>query len=706
MDGLFDLLENTGRSVFLTGKAGTGKTTFLNDFVSKTRKKHIIVAPTGIAAINAGGVTIHSMFGLPLRNFVPTTENIDRSAAMNIPDLMPHFKYRKDKLKLLREVEIIIIDEVSMLRADVLDMMDLSLRHVRRNPRPFGGAQMLFIGDLYQLPPVVREDAERVLSRYYPSLFFFEAYALRENQPLTVELTKIYRQTDEHFVSLLNAIRNSTVTEKELEALNRRYQPDFEPGADTYVYLCSHNRMADAINQKKLNELGGNTYRYKADVSGSFSESQYPNDEELELKIGAQVMFIRNDTSTDKKYFNGKLAEVSELTDEKIKVILADSDEEITLSREKWEQKRYFLDGEKKIQEEILGSYEQFPIRLAWAVTIHKSQGLTFDRLIVDAGKSFASGQVYVALSRCRTLDGIVLKSKITPDIIFSDKRIAVFHRDTHANAEVKNIVEREKYDFSIGKIIDGLQLSWLKRGIDEWYAFALASRFSDKKKLAALNHSLIAEAENLNAISQKFSRILRQMTVAFVEGETPWTDIEAKAEGAVNFFYNSVTEKIFEPLKDVYAESKGVKGLKAYNESLQSLLDEIADYLERITDLHLLDRALFKATDKADLSVKVKKKPTHLVTYALFEDGKSPGEIAKERGLVTSTVYGHLAKVAETGLLDIGRLFPQSKIDEFRTLFATDYRHTLNDWKVALPDFEYHELRILLNYFLFKKKK
>ena len=276
-ESLFNLVEHTNRSIFLTGKAGTGKTTFLNEFVLKTKKKHIVVAPTGIAAINAGGVTIHSMFGLPPRTFLPTTERIDGNLAMNIADLMHHFKYRKDKLKLLREIEIIIIDEVSMLRADVLDMMDFSLRHVRRNQQKFGGVQMLFIGDLYQLPPVVRD--EYLLNQYYNSPFFFESLALKELPLITIELTTVYRQKDEKFLDILNEIRDGEIGDIDFETLNERYIPDFEPTDEPYVYLTSHNRMADEINQKKLAELSGKTYSYKAEIVGNFNENQYPNDE-------------------------------------------------------------------------------------------------------------------------------------------------------------------------------------------------------------------------------------------------------------------------------------------------------------------------------------------------------------------------------------------------------------------------------------------
>jgi ATP-dependent exoDNAse (exonuclease V) alpha subunit len=701
----FDLIEYTSRSVFLTGKAGTGKTTFLNEFVKKTKKKHIVVAPTGIAAINAGGVTIHSMFGLPLRTFLPTTDRIDSSLANNIIDLQQHFKYRKDKLKLLREVEVLIIDEVSMLRADVLDMMDFSLRFIRRNNQRFGGVQMLFIGDLYQLPPVVRD--EHVLKMFYNSPFFFDSLAIKDIPLLTIELTKVYRQTDQEFLEILNAIRDGDVANIDFDHLNERYDPGFEAGEEPYVYLCSHNKMADDINQEKLKDIKVSPKSYEAKLFGEFKENQFPNEQFLELKVGAQVMFIRNDITGEKKYFNGKLGEISSLDENEVKVILEGSEREITVKREVWEQKKYSLDTDKNIKEEVLGSFEQFPIKLAWAVTIHKSQGLTFDKVIIDAGKSFTAGQVYVALSRCRTLEGIILKSKITPEVIFKDNRILKFQGETQANDNVESILNQEKYDYSIRKVLRTVDCQWFLKEVEQWNNLSIVTKSIDRTKSSQLYLQLKRDVLNLGKIFEKLERIIFQKVNLFIEKKEDWSEIESKSKGAVNFFFTEIRDKVFNPLKEFYAEIKGAKGLKQYNEELKNWLEDIEEYLNSLKEIHLLETKLLDEKNDKEVSMKIAKVPSQVLTFQLFEQGKTISEIAMERGLVKETVIGHLAKFAEQGLLDIARVITSDKIKAFKEMFHRDPKENLTDWKTALPnDFEFNEIRILINHFTYQKEK
>lgn len=704
---IFDLVENTNRNIFLTGKAGTGKTTFLNNFVKKTRKKHIIVAPTGIAAINAGGMTIHSMFGLPLRPFIPTVERVDTNLANNISDLLPHFKYRKEKLKLLREIEIIIIDEVSMLRADVLDMMDLALRTARRNQQKFGGVQMLFIGDLHQLPPVIKEESEYILRQYYNSAFFFDAKALQEVSLLTIELTEVFRQKDKDFLDLLNAIRDGNSSKIDFNKLNERYYPDFDPKGEAIIHLCSHNRMAEEINQKKLEELQTPSYFYKANIYGDFKESQFPNDEVLELKVGAQVMFIRNDTSSDRKYYNGKLAEISRLTEDKIYVILEGHEEEFSLKKEVWEQKKYILGTEKQIEEEIIGSFEQFPIRLAWAVTIHKSQGLTFDKLIIDAGHSFTSGQVYVALSRCRTLEGIYLNSKITPSVIFNDQKISQFQNYTYANDRINDILETEKYDYSIKKVLKYTDCRWLSVSLEDWYEAAKNSKKLDQEKAREFYFSLKLILQNLNEVFEKFEKFLTQKTSKFIQTQENWQEIEDKAKGGVNFFFKKIKNEIFESLKQFYSITKGEKGLKEYNEVIKIWIDDVEDFLKNLKFTTLLGVSLFDIQNDTKISTQIAKTPTHITTYKMFEEGKNLENIAKERGITYGTVIGHLAKFAEQGVLDLSKIIDSEKINIFEKIFQKSPQNSLTEWKNILPEnFDYHEIRLLWNHYKYLQNK
>lgn len=705
MRHLFELLEHTNRSVFLTGRAGTGKTTFLQDFVQKTDKKFAIVAPTGIAAINAGGTTIHSMFGLPLTTFVPTVEFVDRNEAINIPNLLPHFKYRRDKLKLLRTLEILIIDEVSMLRCDVLDMMDLALRTTRKSPLRFGGLQMLFIGDLYQLPPVVRPENERILQTFYNSPFFFEAKALEGLHLLTVSLTTVYRQTDPVFLTMLNAIRDSDIESINFDLLHSRYQPDFDP-EEFYVHLVSHNYMADTINKQKLKELKGKGRIYKARVSGEFKPNLFPNEEELELKEGAQIMFIRNDKDENKRFYNGKLATITELRDEEVKVLPQDETRELTIVRETWENKKYFIDQENNVAEDVIGSYEQFPFKLAWAVTIHKSQGLTFDKVIIDAGKSFTSGQVYVALSRCRTLEGIVLKTKIPAHAIINDARIQLFQQETDAGNQIATIVAAEQYKYVGNKLLQKLNTQELLTEAEAWEAAIQDSAVIDKTETLPVAQQVMEDLKALETVYGKFAAFLNHRLEQYTQTPEEWQPIEEKSKGAVVFFFKNINEKVFIPAKECYAETKGAKGLKAYNEVLKGLIDIIGSYLSLLKDARLLDTVLMEG-EQLVVEKAVSKKPTHVISFQLFEEGKSPDEIATLRSLAKGTILGHLAKMASVGVLALDRLFNQEDIKLFETRFTQHNFKSITEWKQALPDsWDYNEIRILVNHYTYKSSK
>ena len=429
----WDFVENTGRSIFLTGKAGTGKTTFLKTVMQRSRKRPIVVAPTGVAAINAGGVTIHSFFQLPFSPYVPGAKVESR------------FDFSKEKRKIIASIDLLIIDEISMVRADLLDAIDAVLRRFREHGQPFGGVQLLMIGDLAQLTPVVTPEDEHMLKPYYDTPYFFGSKALQQIDYVTIQLEHVYRQQDESFISLLNEVRHGHPSADALEKLNSRVRPTEQPrlGKDVqgstspYIRLTTHNQIANNYNESQLKKLPGRSYQYQAEIKGTFPEYSYPTAETLVLKEGAQVMFVKNDPSGGHKYYNGRIGQVMEATEKRLTVYCEGDGEAIEVEPLEWENTRYTLNEQtKEIEAEVQGTFKQLPLRLAWAITIHKSQGLTFDHAIIDANQSFAPGQVYVALSRCRTLEGLVLASPLEARAIINDVRVDSYIAQQESEAE------------------------------------------------------------------------------------------------------------------------------------------------------------------------------------------------------------------------------------------------------------------------------
>ncbi len=426
----WQFIENTGTHLFLTGKAGTGKTTFLRKLKRESPKRMVVIAPTGIAAINAGGVTIHSFFQIPFAPYVPESSFSTNGQATY------RFRFGKEKINIIRSMDLLVIDEISMVRADLLDAVDEMLRRYRDRHKPFGGVQLLMIGDLQQLAPVVKDEEWQMLKKYYDTPYFFSSRALKQTEYCTIELKTVYRQSDRAFLDLLNRIRENHCDPQVLEALNRRYLPDFQPRKEEgYIRLVTHNYQAQRINNYELEQLPGRSYAFRATIDGKFPEYSYPTDELLELKKGAQVMFVKNDSSGEHRYYNGMIGEITDLSADSIEVRAKDSTATFLLQEEEWANAKYVLDEEsKEIVEDIEGTFRQFPLKLAWAITIHKSQGLTFERAIIDASSSFAHGQTYVALSRCKTLEGLVLSAPLSAKAVISDRAVDRFTEEARRN--------------------------------------------------------------------------------------------------------------------------------------------------------------------------------------------------------------------------------------------------------------------------------
>ena len=442
----FNFVQYTGTNIFLTGKAGTGKTTFLRSLKERSPKRMIVVAPTGVAAINAGGVTIHSFFQL---SFAPQL-GPDREQNRQM-------RFTKEKINIIRSLDLLVIDEISMVRADVLDAIDKVMRRFKNGRKPFGGAQLLMIGDLQQLSPVVKRDEWELLQTQYETAYFFSSKALKETPYVSIELTHVFRQHDDKFISILNKVRENILDENARESLNERYDQNFDPGdKEGYITLCTHNAQAHQMNGVKLKELSTEAKTFTARLEGNFPEYSFPTDYELQLKIGAQVMFVKNDPDPEKRFFNGKIGQVTGIEEDSVFVQCSGEEEEIEVIPLLWENVKYSIDKKTaEIKEEVEGSFSQIPLKLAWAITIHKSQGLTFDRAIIDARASFAHGQVYVALSRCKSLEGLVLKTPISTQSIITDKTVGGFARQVEENQPGEKELTQAKLAFQQEQLLE-----------------------------------------------------------------------------------------------------------------------------------------------------------------------------------------------------------------------------------------------------------
>lgn len=562
----------THRNIFLTGKAGTGKTTFLKKIKATSPKRVVVVAPTGVAAINAGGVTIHSFFQLSFGPNIPDQNGIEKPYER---------KFNAEKIKAIKAIDLLVIDEISMVRADVLDAIDEVLRRFRNRNLPFGGVQLLMIGDLHQLSPVIRDDEWTMLRPYYSSVYFFESKALAQSQFLTIELTHIFRQADEIFIGLLNKVRDKNLDAESINLLNTRYIPNFQyPEDEKYITLTSHNHAALTINKAKIKELAEKTHTFIAVIEDEFPESMFPNELNLELKIGTQIMFVKNDINTEKRYFNGKLGEISDIKDDLIWVKCPHEKDLIIVSKVTWDNIKYVLDDAKTLQEHIIGSFTQYPIKAAWAITIHKSQGLTFDRAIIDAASSFAHGQVYVALSRCKTFEGLVLSKPISPQSVKSDSTILTFDQETEKQDLSEMALNEAKKRTQSDWIMDLFDFKGIKYGLTTLL----------KEILPIQSHFITGILENISTINNNYDveigtvveTFRRQLESLIFQAELPEDDYNLQdriKKGSV-YIAIKLEESIYNPLKIIGLESdnKEIKNsiLKIWEQALKNVFEKL----------------------------------------------------------------------------------------------------------------------------------
>lgn len=745
-------IYQTNQSVFLTGKAGTGKTTLLKQILKESPKNTIVVAPTGIAALNANGVTIHSMFHLPFGTFIPDFRAMPYGGSIRLENrysLGRHFRYNKTKAKLLREVELLIIDEVSMLRADVLDAIDWALKTVRQSDEAFGGVQVLFIGDLLQLPPVCKPEEWRYLQEYYDGIYFFNALVLKNNQPIYIELDKIHRQSDGQFIQILNELRNNRLSKESLEILNQRYQPNFDAkGKDNYITLTSHNAIADQMNQEALERLNKKIVTFKALVKGDFPESIYPNDEILSLKEGAQVMFIKNDTSYEKRFYNGKIGVISAINSDEISVYLPEDKKTIRVEQYEWENVKFSIDKDtNEIKEKIVGTYVQYPLRLAWAITIHKSQGLTFDKAVLDVSRVFASGQAYVALSRLRSLEGLILKSQFALDGIENDSRVVGYSQIQQPLEQLNEQFSTARLAYLKMRLITAFDWSFLEIRWRKHLAFYkdLTER-SEKGKQLIWAKEQFQEVISIVDVSKKF---VGQIHRLFHGEKIDLNFVEERIEKAYEHFYELIDRLNYEVLRKRF-ELLHVKRVKEYQEELEELdetqlgimleMKRVKEFLHRVIHQLPIEKSAFQSEDiqsyrkkmylkiqsdlekekttleifdvnddwsvsellktsskKGNTKTKEPKVPTHLITYEMHQKGMSIPEIAAERMYIEATIYNHFSKLLEEGKVKIEEVLSTEKLNQLKKSFLpADINLSLSEIRTKLEnEFTFEELRL-----------
>ena len=707
---VLQFINQTNRSIFLTGKAGTGKTTLLKEIIKSTHKNCVVVAPTGIAALNAGGVTIHSMFQLPFGGFIPQN-NVDAHFSDSVKfeskdTLRRHFRMSSVKKAVIQNMELLIIDEVSMLRSDLMDAIDFMLQSVRKKKLPFGGVQVLFIGDLLQLPPVIRDEEWRTLQKYYKGKFFFHSHVVQQNPPLYVELSKIFRQSDETFIDLLNNLRNNNITNDNIQFLNKFVQPNFDLEANKgYITLTTHNNKADTINTKSLNDLEGNSKRFKAQIVDDFPEKIFPLEEYLELKVGAQIMFIKNDLSFEKKFFNGKMGFIKSISTDEIWVHFPEENKTIEVERYEWQNIRYLVNPmTKEIEEEVLGTFVHFPIKLAWAITVHKSQGLTFEKAALDVSNVFLPGQAYVALSRLRSLEGLILLSPLQMNGISNDHDVMDYASNKASTEVLQNALQSETKIFLHNYLKNTFNWTELAQ---EWRNHKFSYLDSDLSAKSKHSNWATQQLEFCEALIDPAAKFMSQLDKLFRDESVDFNFINDRIQAAYIYFYEKLDALVYQILYKI-EEVKRIKQVKQFYEELQILeelqtnailrLMKAKKLIETVVEEKTIDKESLNTSEirnykrikverinedfkknnsnlieenedlsyyqpKKKKSEKEAKKPTTQITYELWVEKNSIKEIALLRKLTVGTIMGHFTKLIQEKKVNINDILPEDKI-------------------------------------------
>lgn len=724
-------INSTGKNIFLTGKAGTGKTTFLRNIVKSTHKKVVVAAPTGIAAINAGGVTLHSLFQLPFGIFIPTNDPIPSeliySKISNPQSLLKELKLNSVKRKLIREMELLIIDEVSMLRADTLDAIDLTLRSVRRQRnRIFGGVQVLFIGDMQQLSPVVTNAEKPLLDKFYTSPYFFHAKAFSLDKPIYIELEKIYRQTDTNFINLLNHIRDNKLTPTDLNVLNSHFKPNFSAkDASGYVNLTTHNYLADQINQQELNKLKGKTFTYECNIWGDFDESAYPIEPKLELKEGAQVMFVKNDYSGLGRYFNGKIGKIKSLDDDTIQVEFDDGTPPAEAEPYTWHNKRYTLNKTtNEIEEVEIGTFTQFPLKLAWAITVHKSQGLTFQKAIIDVSRAFAPGQIYVALSRLTSLNGLVLTQSIPQNGLLVDSVLREFAQSKDDVPSLNIMLKQESLVYINDFVSNAFNLKPMyAQAYDHVESYDKDEKHSTKQQYKQWAIDYKNTLNQQVEVANKFQQQLQKMFS--INGTEQLVAIKTRIEAAINYF-DPIFIDLSEQINSHIIEVKTERGTKAYINELNELNSDIFSRRALMQKAMALIKSSMenseltrdRITQSTVTAIQVGSKKPKIkntksekgktpkeekissldVTLELAKQGHSVDEIAIARGLASSTILGHVVKLIQARKLEYSDYIDPVKYEQIAYVVSTIDEVSITNVKQKLGDeFTFEDVRIAL---------